>query len=95
MTNYLGESCSFGLLCLSFVNLYVSVCVLLSLLVLGWGLIVSILDHCFLFSLHAYIIVKGLRHLHVCVRSNIPLVTAYGVYVSQQLRYARAYCKYQ
>ena len=34
MTTYLGKSCLFGLLCVSFVNVYQFVCVLLSLLVL-------------------------------------------------------------
>ena len=37
MTTCLGKSCSYGLLCVSFVNIYPFVCVLLSLLVLRVG----------------------------------------------------------
>ena len=37
MTTCLGKSCSFGLLCVSFVNVYQSVFVLLSPLVLRVG----------------------------------------------------------
>ena len=37
MTTYLEKSCSFGLLCMSFLNIYKFVCVLLSLLVLRVG----------------------------------------------------------
>ena len=50
MTTCLGKSCSFGLLCMTYVNVYEFVCVLLSLLVLRVGcgnLIILILDHCF------------------------------------------------
>ena len=48
MTTYLGKSCSFGLMCVSFMNVYQFVCVLLSLLVEGgmWFLTVLIPYHC-------------------------------------------------
>ena len=35
MTTCLGKSCLFGLLCMSFVNVYDFVCMFLSLLILG------------------------------------------------------------
>ena len=37
MITYLEKSCSFGLVCVSFVNVYEFVCVLLSLLILRVG----------------------------------------------------------
>ena len=47
MTTCLGKSCSFGLLSMSFVNVYEFVCVLLSLLVCDWDVgFVLIPDHC-------------------------------------------------
>ena len=48
MTTCLGNSCSFGLLCQFFDNVYQFVCVLLSLLVLrvGCGFIILVPDHC-------------------------------------------------
>ena len=48
MATCFGKSCSFGLLCVSFENVYEFVCVLLSLLVLRvmWDLIVLIPEHC-------------------------------------------------
>ena len=50
MTACLGKSCSFGLLCVSFVNVYqlLCMCVLLPCCFGGgmWDLIVLIPDHC-------------------------------------------------
>ena len=49
MATCLGKSCLFGLLCVSFVNVYPSVCVFLSLFGFEggmWDLIVLITDHC-------------------------------------------------
>ena len=48
MTTRLGKRCSFGLLCVSFVNVYQFVCALLSHLVsrVGLDLIVFIPDYC-------------------------------------------------
>ena len=37
MTTCLGKNCSFGLLCVSFVNVYLFLCELLSVLVLRVG----------------------------------------------------------
>ena len=55
MITCLGKRCSFGLLCVSFVNMYQLVCVLLSLLVLRVGcgirLYIVIPDHLLLFTL--------------------------------------------
>ena len=53
MTTCLRKSCSIGLLCVSFVNVYEFACVLLSLLVFEdgmWDLIVLIPDHYPLFT---------------------------------------------
>ena len=49
MTTCVGKSCSFGLLCLSFVNVYQSVCVFFPFGSDGgvWDLIVFIPDHFF------------------------------------------------
>ena len=51
MTTCLGNSCCFCLMCVSFVNVDQFVCVLLSLLLIGWDvdLIVLVLDYCLLF----------------------------------------------
>ena len=47
MTTCLGKSCSFGLLCVSFVNVYQSVCYFLFGFIGGmWNLIVITPDHC-------------------------------------------------
>ena len=46
MTTCFGKSCTFGLLCVSFVNVYQSVYVRLSLLVLRVGFDCIILDQC-------------------------------------------------
>ena len=40
MTTCVGKSCSFGLLCVSFVNVYEFVCVLLVRLVLRMGCVI-------------------------------------------------------
>ena len=49
MTTYLGKSCSFGLLCVSFVNVYqICVCPSFPFGIEGgvWDVIVLIPDHC-------------------------------------------------
>ena len=43
MSTCLGKSCSYGLLCVSFVNVYQCVCVCLCGM---WNLIVLVPDHC-------------------------------------------------
>ena len=57
MTACLGKSCSFGLPCVSFVNVYQFVCVLLSLLVLSWVCFINF-DHSFLFTLNIHLEIK-------------------------------------
>ena len=50
MTTCLGKSCSFGLLCLSFVKVYQFLCLSFFLVCIEdrmWDLIVLIPDHCF------------------------------------------------
>ena len=54
MTTCLGESCSFSLMCVSFVNVYQSVCVLLSL----WSC-VGMWDLSFYFALDKIFITVG------------------------------------
>ena len=51
MTTCLGKSCSFGLLCVSFVNFYQFGCVFLSLLILRVGCMIWFIDG--LGNLHA------------------------------------------
>ena len=53
MTTYFGKSCSFGLLCVSLVNVYQRVCPSFPFGFDGWmwDLIVSVPDHCLSFNL--------------------------------------------
>ena len=71
MTTYLGESCSFGLPRVPFVNCRRFMYLVISLLVRMWDLIVSVPDHCLSFYFDDFCVYSVFNTVLLCLVLSI------------------------